>query len=55
MKTERDIKIGFTTFKAGVQLETVFKAIERHNKVYRELLRITPTEVTNDICKKLNT
>lgn len=54
IKIPEDITIGFGTFRAGVRFETVKKAVDRHNAIYQDLLKITPTEVTNEIVRRLN-
>lgn len=49
-----DIKIGFGTFRAGCKVSTLLSALERHNLVYKELIKITPAEKVYEIIKQLN-
>lgn len=52
--THRDISIGFVTFKSGVKISTVFDAIDRHNKIYKDLIKITPENILNEIIARHN-
>ncbi|MCW8931840.1 MAG: hypothetical protein OQL19_16605 [Gammaproteobacteria bacterium] len=50
-KLPYDMQIGYSTFKAGVDLSCFLEAVQRHNKIYKKLLDITPARVTNKIVK----
>lgn len=39
LKLPRDMKLGAGTFKAGINLETFLKAVDRHNDFYTKLMR----------------
>lgn len=50
----KDLKIAFATYCA-LTFDKVLDVVSNHNKIYERLLSITPTEITNQIVREINT
>lgn len=39
-----DLSLGFGVFRKGVSFETLKKAVDRHNEIYKALIKNTPND-----------